>query len=172
MLFPTIDFALFFAVVFLGHWLLNPKPLPWKLFMIGASYFFYAWWNPSSSAVGRDLAPVAARRARGEPAGPGAGSPVDHGDRGGADDRTTAYFKYYGFFSVNVTNASSSLGLHLSPPLIQLILPVGISFFTFMGIALHRRRLPSPIRDGVVDRRIPLPLVLPAPGRRPDRAAR
>ena len=46
MLFPTIDFAIFFAVVFLGHWLLNPKPLRWKLFMIGASYVFYAWWNP------------------------------------------------------------------------------------------------------------------------------
>ena len=45
MLFPTIDFAIFFALVFLGHWLLNPKPLPWKLFMIGASYVFYAWWD-------------------------------------------------------------------------------------------------------------------------------
>ena len=45
MLFPTVDFAIFFALVFLGHWLLNPKPLPWKLFMIGASYVFYAWWD-------------------------------------------------------------------------------------------------------------------------------
>ena len=45
MLFPTVDFAVFFALVFLGHWLLNPKPLPWKLFMIGASYVFYAWWD-------------------------------------------------------------------------------------------------------------------------------
>ena len=47
MLFPTIDFAIFFAVVFLGHWLLNPRPLAWKLFMIGASYVFYAWWDPA-----------------------------------------------------------------------------------------------------------------------------
>ena len=45
MLFPTVDFAIFFALVFLGHWLLNPRPLPWKLFMIGASYVFYAWWD-------------------------------------------------------------------------------------------------------------------------------
>ena len=45
MLFPTIDFAIFFCLVFLGHWLLNPRPLPWKLFMIGASYVFYAWWD-------------------------------------------------------------------------------------------------------------------------------
>ena len=40
MLFPTTDFAVFFAVVFLGHWLLNPFRRPWKLFMVGASYFF------------------------------------------------------------------------------------------------------------------------------------
>ena len=45
MLFPTVDFAVFFCLVFLGHWLLNPRPLPWKLFMIGASYVFYAWWD-------------------------------------------------------------------------------------------------------------------------------
>ena len=45
MLFPTVDFAVFFCLVFLGHWLLNPRPLAWKLFMIGASYVFYAWWD-------------------------------------------------------------------------------------------------------------------------------
>ena len=43
MLFPTIDFALFFAVVFLGHWLLNHDRRSWRLFMIAASYVFYAW---------------------------------------------------------------------------------------------------------------------------------
>jgi hypothetical protein len=32
MLFPTVDFAIFFALVFLGHWLLNPRPMVWKLF--------------------------------------------------------------------------------------------------------------------------------------------
>ena len=45
MLFPTVDFAIFFCLVFLGHWLLNARALPWKLFMIGASYVFYAWWD-------------------------------------------------------------------------------------------------------------------------------
>jgi len=42
MLFPTTDFAIFFGLVFLGHWLLNPYPLRWKLFMTAASYIFYA----------------------------------------------------------------------------------------------------------------------------------
>jgi hypothetical protein len=45
MLFPTTDFAVFFAVVFLGHWLLNSFPTRWKVFMIVASYLFYAWWD-------------------------------------------------------------------------------------------------------------------------------
>ena len=45
MLFPTIDFAIFFAIVFLGHWLLNPRPRAWKAFMVAASYVFYGWWN-------------------------------------------------------------------------------------------------------------------------------
>jgi alginate O-acetyltransferase complex protein AlgI len=136
MLFPTIDFAVFFAVVFLGHWLLNPKPLPWKLFMIGASYFFYAWWNPNfvwllaGISLLSQLGALAVSRQEQERA--------RRWTMGIAVALTLAplvYFKYYGFFSVNVTNASSSLGLHLSPPLVQLILPVGISFFTFMAIA-------------------------------------
>ncbi len=43
MLFPTIDFALFFAVAFTVNWLLNPYAGPWKLAMIGLSYVFYGW---------------------------------------------------------------------------------------------------------------------------------
>ena len=45
MLFPTVDFAIFFVVVFVGHWLLNHLSQPWKWFMIGASYVFYSWWD-------------------------------------------------------------------------------------------------------------------------------
>ncbi len=45
MLFPTIDFAIFFAVVFTVQWLLIPYAGPWKAFMVLASYVFYAWWD-------------------------------------------------------------------------------------------------------------------------------
>ena len=45
MLFPTTDFAIFFCLVFLGHWWLNHNPRVWKPFMIAASYVFYGWWN-------------------------------------------------------------------------------------------------------------------------------
>ena len=45
MLFPTIDFAIFFAVAFTANWLLNPYPRLWKLAMLAASYVFYSWWD-------------------------------------------------------------------------------------------------------------------------------
>ena len=136
MLFPTVDFAIFFALVFLGHWLLNPKPLLWKLFMIGASYVFYAWWEvhfiwllAGVTALAQLGALAVARRS-------------DEMRRRVAMAAGVALtlapliaFKYYGFFSLELTNAASSLGLNLGLPLAQLILPVGISFFTFMAIS-------------------------------------
>jgi alginate O-acetyltransferase complex protein AlgI len=136
MLFPTVDFAVFFVVVFLGHWLLNPRPVPWKLFMIGASYVFYAWWDPSFVLLLAGISLLAQM---------GALAVVRrHDERSRRWTMAVAvaltlapliYFKYYGFLSVNATNAAGSLGLHLSVPLVQLILPVGISFFTFMAVA-------------------------------------
>src|SRR5688572_33047444 len=45
MLFPTTDFAIFFAVVFALHWALNPYRRAWKWFILAASYTFYAWWD-------------------------------------------------------------------------------------------------------------------------------
>ena len=46
-----------------------------------------------------------------------------------------AWFKYYGFFALNVANAFESLGLHPPLPLLQVLLPIGISFYTFMAIS-------------------------------------
>ena len=44
-------------------------------------------------------------------------------------------FKYYGFFVDSVTDAAHSIGLGLSPPVLTIVLPVGISFFTFHAIS-------------------------------------
>src|ERR1700761_124672 len=45
MLFPTIEFAVFFAVVFPITWLLNSHNTWKKWFLVAASYFFYASWR-------------------------------------------------------------------------------------------------------------------------------
>jgi alginate O-acetyltransferase complex protein AlgI len=130
MLFPTVDFAVFFCLVFLGHWLLNPRPLPWKLFMIGASYVFYAWWDwhfvwllAGVSTIAQIGGLVVAKQR--EPARRRLVMAVAVV----ATLAPLAYFKYYGFFALNVTNGLSRLGIHAGPPLIQVILPIGFSFF-------------------------------------------
>ena len=46
MLFPTIGFAVFFAVVFPVTWLLNAHNTWKKVFLVAASYYFYAAWRP------------------------------------------------------------------------------------------------------------------------------
>jgi len=136
MLFPTVDFAIFFALVFLGHWMFNPKPLPWKLFMIGASYVFYAWWDVdfvwllAGVSAASQLGVLAVARQRDEMR-----KRIAMVAGVALTLTPLLYFKYYGFFSLNATNAASSLGLNLGLPLVQLILPVGISFFTFMAIS-------------------------------------
>jgi D-alanyl-lipoteichoic acid acyltransferase DltB (MBOAT superfamily) len=136
MLFPTVDFALFFCLVFLGHWLLNPRPLPWKLFMIGASYVFYGWWDWHYVWL---LAGVSALAQLG---GLAVARQEDPRRRRWATGIAVAalllplaYFKYYGFFALNVTNALAEAGIHAGLPLIQVILPIGISFYTFMAIS-------------------------------------
>ncbi|MEX0650702.1 MAG: MBOAT family O-acyltransferase [Actinomycetota bacterium] len=136
MLFPTIDFAIFFALVFLGHWLLSPKPLPWKLFMIAVSYVFYAWWNvhfiwllAGVSALAQLGAVTVARQTAETRKRVAMAAGV------ALTLAPLIVFKYYGFFSRELTNAASSLGLNVGLPLVELILPVGISFFTFMAIS-------------------------------------
>ena len=45
MLFPTISFAVFFAVVFPITWALNSRNTCKKWFLVAASYYFYAFWR-------------------------------------------------------------------------------------------------------------------------------
>lgn len=136
MLFPTIDFAIFFAAVFALHWLLSSHRLAWKWFMLAASNVFYAWWDWRLvwllALVGL-LAQLGALW-------------VERGE----DERSRlrraavsvatlvlplAWFKYYGFFALSLANAFDAAGLSAPLPLLQVLLPVGISFYTFMAIS-------------------------------------
>jgi alginate O-acetyltransferase complex protein AlgI len=136
MLFPTVDFAIFFVVVFVGHWLLNHLSQPWKWFMIGASYVFYSWWDWRfvfllvGVSVIAQVGAIAVARTRGSHA-----RMVVNGIAIVLLLLPLAFFKYYGFFAVNATNMLGSLGLGSPIPLFQVVLPVGVSFFTFMAIA-------------------------------------
>ena len=148
MLFPTIDFAVFFVVVFTASWLLRPWPRPWKLMILAASFVFYGWWdwrfvfllgasiviNQTGAVVVSTLRDPRSRRL--------AMIGAILGDVG-----LLGWFKYYGFLSVNVANGLHRMGLSSPLPVLQVALPVGISFFTFMGISyvvdVQRGKIPA-----------------------------
>ena len=146
MLFPTTDFAIFFAVAFTANWLLNPYPRLWKLSMIGASYVFYSWWDwrfvflLASVTVVAHVGATVVHRCE-EPRSRRAAMVVSVAALLGI----LGWFKYYGFVAVNVDNLFHSLGSGHLLPLLQVTLPVGISFFTFMALSyvidVYRRQL-------------------------------
>lgn len=146
MLFPTLDFALFFMVVFAVSWELRNRQDARKVFLLAASYFFYGYWDWRFTALlaGSSLINYAAGRM----------IDVSGGDRerklllGIAVALNLAilgFFKYYGFFLDSLATLLASAGLERDLPFLEIILPVGISFFTFQGISyvvdVYRRQV-------------------------------
>jgi D-alanyl-lipoteichoic acid acyltransferase DltB (MBOAT superfamily) len=61
-----------------------------------------------------------------------------------------ALFKYYNFFVINFVSAFASTGIHLQPATLNIILPVGISFYTFQALGysidVYRKKI-KPTKD-------------------------
>ncbi|MEX1279834.1 MAG: MBOAT family protein [Acidimicrobiia bacterium] len=136
MLFPTVQFALFFVVVLTANWLLMRNRPWWKITMLAASYVFYgAWdWRFVGLIVVSTLANQAAAMAM--------GSTLDDRRRKRIIVAAVAgnlgllgWFKYYGFFASSLVNLFAGFGVELPLPLLQITLPVGISFFTFQALS-------------------------------------
>ena len=137
MLFPTVQFAIFFCVVLTASWALMPHPKAWKPFILTASYVFYAAANWRFCALLAALTianQVAARlihRVRDDPRRSkqimAAAIVIDLGVLG--------IFKYYGFFVEDIGDLLDAAGLGLPLPLLSLALPIGVSFFTFQAIS-------------------------------------
>ena len=136
LLFPTITFAIFFVAVFIASWLLMPRLRLWKVFIVLAGCVFYGWWDYRAVALLGVVAlanfgfALAIARARG--AGPRKAAPIaalvfDLG--------LLAVFKYFDFFVVSAANVFHVVGLQVTPPLIELALPIGISFLIFRIIS-------------------------------------
>jgi D-alanyl-lipoteichoic acid acyltransferase DltB (MBOAT superfamily) len=146
MLFPTIRFALFLAAVLPLSWLLMPNRLRWRVFMVAASWFFYGSWD--WRFVGLLAASTFANQAFAQR--------IDRapGERSRRYWLTLAvvanlgvlgWFKYAGFFAENAVGLLHLVGIEAEPPLGDLVLPVGISFFTFQALSyvidVYRRKL-------------------------------
>ena len=136
MSFPTIEFAAFFLIVFVLSWALMPHPSAWRPFILAASYFFYGWvdWRwvlllVASSVVNTFAAQVIARSPS-QPTRKRALIAAVTFDLG-----LLAVFKYLGFFVSEMDGALESIGLGSPLPLVQIVLPIGISFFTFQAIS-------------------------------------
>ena len=147
MVFPTIEFAAFFVVVLLASWLLMPTPKYWKPFIFAASLAFYAAadWHwvflLLVSIVGNQAAAtVISRMAR----GPGRKAMLIAAVTGNLV--LLGAFKYLGFFVDSVTSLMSAFGFQGEQQVLELALPVGISFFTFQAISyvvdVYRGRAP------------------------------
>ncbi len=137
MLFNSIDFAYFLPLVFGLYWLLAKRGLKLQnLFLVICSYVFYGWWDPRFLSlilistlvdfwVGRSMEGQVDARKRKRLLY--VSIFVNLGFLG--------VFKYFNFFLDNFVSAFSFFGYALDMPSLKIILPVGISFYTFQTLS-------------------------------------
>jgi len=136
MLFPTVTFAIFYMIVLPLNWLLMQWRTRWKLFMLAASYYFYGYFELRFvvllmvSTVFNQICAQLIHRNESERVRRGVLAFAVAGNLG-----ILAYFKYYGFFLSSATNFLDGLGIGISPEILAITLPIGISFFTFQALS-------------------------------------
>jgi alginate O-acetyltransferase complex protein AlgI len=136
MLFPTPTFAIFFLVVLALSWTLMRHQRVWRVFILAASYVFYAWWDwrfvflLAASTVVNHIAAVSIAHSAAELRRRAFLAIAIAFDLG-----LLGYFKYAGFFASSAHNLLASFGIKSSPWILGVALPVGISFYTFMAIS-------------------------------------
>ncbi|MEC7240508.1 MAG: MBOAT family protein [Myxococcota bacterium] len=147
MLFNAPIFPLFFGVVYLLYRLSNHRAQ--NLLLLVASYFFYAWWDWRflslillSTVVDYQCAKRLGSRGPPEKRWLWVSIVVNLG--------ILATFKYLGWFVSEFQNILAYWGLSTTPITLELLLPVGLSFYTFQSMAytidVYRKRL-EPIHE-------------------------
>lgn len=137
MLFNSLSFALFFPIVFLVYWALGRKSYRWQnIFLLIASYFFYGCWDwrfvfllAFSTALdyfsGLKIYDTQNKVARKTWLILSVG--INLGFLG--------FFKYYNFFIDSFAELLRNIGFEPHYATLNIILPVGISFYTFHGLS-------------------------------------
>lgn len=134
MLFNSFSFAIFLPIVFIVYWLI-PQRLRWGLLLI-ASYYFYMSWNPKYIVLILGTTFVSYIT----------GILIE---REKMIYKKKLYlicsiilcmgvlflFKYFNFFVISVSDILSSISIKWHPVTLKLLLPVGISFYTFQTMS-------------------------------------
>jgi alginate O-acetyltransferase complex protein AlgI len=134
MLFDTPIFAVFLCLVVAGYWCLDFRNQ--NRFLLVASYFFYGWWDwrflclmIGSTIIDYFIAiKIADTQTPKIRRGLLVLSLV-------INFSILGFFKYFNFFVDSAATALSTLGIHASVPMLRIILPPGISFYTFQEVA-------------------------------------
>ena len=149
MLFNSVGFAIFLPVVFLLYWFVFNKHLRYQnILLLASSYFFYATWDWRFLflLMFSTLLDYYTGRRMSDAATLGAKKfwfwlsiIVNLGFLG--------IFKYYNFFADSFSQLVRSIGFHANPAYINIILPVGISFYTFHGLSyvidIYKNKIPA-----------------------------
>jgi len=146
MVFTSLHFVVFFAVVYALYRVLPHRGQNWLLVL--ASYYFYAaWdWRFLSLLVGSTVVDYAVARAIDTARDPRRRKHLlwlslafNFGMLG--------FFKYFDFFADSLARVFDAFGWHLDPITLHVILPIGISFYTFMSVSyvidVYRREIPA-----------------------------
>jgi len=152
MLFNSFEFLIFLPTVFLLYWFAFQKNLKLQnLFLLAVSYLFYAWWD------WRFLSLVLLCSAMNYFAGVILGANENQKTRKFTLIISCVFslgllcvFKYFNFFVDNFINAFSLIGIHLQARTLNIILPIGISFYTFKALSytidVYQKKL-EPTKD-------------------------
>lgn len=137
MLFNSLEYAIFLPIVFFLYWFAfkNNRKQQNVLLLI-SSYFFYACWDYRflfllMFSTGLDYY----SGLRIEAAGSGRSRKIWLWTSIGINLGFLMLFKYYNFFAENFASMLSGFGFQIHPATLNVILPVGISFYTFHGLS-------------------------------------
>lgn len=136
MLFNSFVFLIFLPLVFCGYWFIFRKLKIQNLFIVCVSYLFYGWWNWRFlfliflttflcfiAALGIERTQNAKRKK------------IICGANIAVNIAILCWFKYFNFFSDNLRLIFEQFGYPLDWFTIDVLLPVGISFYTFQAIS-------------------------------------
>ena len=149
MLFNSIDFALFLPLVFILYWFFASKSLKWQnLLLLVASYYFYSCWDWRFlflllfSTVLDYYSGIQIERSTSERL-----RKFWFWLSIGINLGFLGVFKYFNFFSSSFADLFASFGFQINTWSLNIILPVGISFYTFHGLSyvidVYKRRIPA-----------------------------